>query len=94
MCGPAKGATLLAMAAVQTAIAASGLLAGPNGLNGLAEVHQEPDVITIERACEMLGCSRRWLFRHKSLPFVKRLSRKNLVVDAAKLKAWIADNRR
>lgn len=41
----------------------------------------------------LTGKSRRWLFRHKHLPFIRVISRKTLVGDETLLKRWIANQR-
>jgi hypothetical protein len=46
-----------------------------------------------DQAATILSVTRRWLFRHKHLPFVRLISRKKLVCDEAKLRAWIASRK-
>jgi hypothetical protein len=49
--------------------------------------------LTADEAARMLGKSRRWLFQHKHLPFIRPITRKTLVCDEARLKHWVATRR-
>ena len=47
-------------------------------------------LLTPQQAADRLGVSVRWLYRHaKSLPFVRRLSRRALRFDPAGLRRWV-----
>lgn len=48
-------------------------------------------LLTPDEAAEILGESKRWLYRHqRQLPFIKRLSRKSLRFREAGLRRWMA----
>ena len=52
---------------------------------------EESRLLTPEEACEILHVNKAWLFRHsKRLPFVRKLSHKNVRFDEAGLKRWMA----
>jgi hypothetical protein len=53
----------------------------------------EPWSLTIEDMMRMTGKTRRWLFRHKHLPFIRVISRKTVIGDADLLHKWIAAQR-
>lgn len=44
--------------------------------------------LSLDEGAAMLGVTPRWLREHRELPFVRRLSRKNIVVDEAGLRRW------
>jgi nucleotidyltransferase/DNA polymerase involved in DNA repair len=51
----------------------------------------EPDrLLTADDAAAILGVTTKWLYRHKKLPFVRRLSRKALRVSESGLHRWLA----
>lgn len=57
----------------------------------VADDQAAPALLTPAQAAERLGVSVRWLYRHaKSLPFVRRLSRRALRFDPAGLRRWVA----
>jgi hypothetical protein len=56
--------------------------------------HMTAPEITADEACMRLGKSRRWLFAHADLPFVRRISRKTIMCDPVQLREWMATNLR
>ena len=44
--------------------------------------------LSLAEGAQILGVSPRWLREHRELPFVKRLSRKNIVCDEPLLRKW------
>ena len=78
-------AALVQLAAAQTALAAR-----------LQQEHRAARVVeetwlSIEQASERWGRSPRWFYRNaKRLPFVKRISRKVLLVGEKAMERWIA----
>jgi len=50
--------------------------------------------LSIEQMIAMTGKTRRWLFAHRDLPFVRSISRKTIVGDETLLKRWVAEQRR
>jgi hypothetical protein len=51
---------------------------------------EEPWSLSIEDMVRLTGKTRRWLFTHADeLPFVRRVTRKTLVGDAAVLRHWM-----
>jgi hypothetical protein len=61
-------------------------------LSAPAERHESEDVnwLSVEQAATKLGRSPRWFYRNaKRLPFVKRLSRKVLLVSEEGMIRWI-----
>jgi hypothetical protein len=47
-------------------------------------------MLTVDEAASRLHRDRRWIYRHaKSLPFVKRLSPRNLLCSERKLNRWL-----
>ncbi|MGA8643870.1 hypothetical protein [Candidatus Binatus sp.] len=80
---------LAQLAAVQTTLTA-------RLLNAPAERHESEDVnwLSVDQAAAKLGRSPRWFYRNaKRLPFVKRLSRKVLLVSEQGMVRWIAVQR-
>ena len=83
-CTPAKQTALLAAAAMQTAIAASGLADAPAQAAPAAP-------LSIDEAAAMIGKSRRWIFQNAArLQWAKRISRKTIMCDPEGLRRWIA----
>jgi excisionase family DNA binding protein len=86
---PALTALLLRTAAAQSAIVAQ--------LTAIGSMEQparsgEADgkMLTVDEAAARLRKSRQWIYRHaKTLPFVRRLSRKSLLVSEADLKRYL-----
>ncbi|HTT75303.1 MAG TPA: hypothetical protein VMF50_04910 [Candidatus Binataceae bacterium] len=51
--------------------------------------------LDIDDLIQRTGMSRRWLFTHADeLPFIRRITRKSLRGDAAKLEKWLDAERR
>jgi hypothetical protein len=81
------GALQAQCAAAQGAIAAALLHSKPVPQN-IAEAADE--MLTPDEAGVLLRKSRRWIYRHTSLPFVKRISRKSLLCSRAGIERWLA----
>jgi predicted DNA-binding transcriptional regulator AlpA len=48
-------------------------------------------LLTPDEAAAMIGVDKKWLYRHsKQLPFIRRLSKKNIRFNEAGLKRWLA----
>jgi hypothetical protein len=51
-------------------------------------------MLSADEACAILKRPRRWLFAHaKRMPWIKRLSRKVILIDEAGMYRWIASRR-
>jgi hypothetical protein len=51
-------------------------------------------MLTPDEASVVLRRSRQWIYRHsKTLPFVKRISRKSLLCSQAGMKRWLASRK-
>jgi hypothetical protein len=46
--------------------------------------------LTVDDLIRKTGKSRRWLFRHRDLPFIRSITRKSIVGDASLLRDWIS----
>jgi hypothetical protein len=83
-CQPARRKALAALTTAAATLAAT-------------EPESAPDAewtLTIEDLIRRTGKSRRWLFEHsKDLPFVRRLTARTLVGDAARLNSWLERKR-
>jgi hypothetical protein len=65
------------------------------GLSKRIRPEAEPDpktkVLNVEEAVEMLHVKRRWLYRNAGrYPFIRRLSRKKLLISEKGLREWLA----
>ena len=59
--------------------------------NGAGHVAEKETLLTPEQAAAMIGVDKKWLYRHsKQLPFIRRLSKKNIRFNEAGLKRWLA----
>jgi hypothetical protein len=90
-CEPAKRAALAALTTTAAAVAANLKAENETNNNGAAPVAEWS--LTIEDMMRLTGKTRRWLFRHKHLPFIRVISRKTLIGDELLLKRWIAHQR-
>src|SRR5688572_1363564 len=80
-------ALLCQLSAFQSALAAQLL----RGLTREEPTAVETDrLLPVEEAATILGVTPKWLYRHKTLPFVRKLSRKALRVSEAGLRRWLA----
>ena len=60
-------------------------------LNSTGINADKESLLTPDDAANLLGVNRRWLYRHaNTLPFARRISRKNLRFSEAGLRRWIA----
>jgi helix-turn-helix protein len=77
------------IAAAQSAVVAR-LLAPATGAT-----KAEPDeMLTVQEASKLIRRDRQWIWRHKkSLPFVKQISGKSLLVSKNGLESWLASRR-
>ncbi len=64
-------------------------LAGP-GPPEPAAADPAPALLTVREAAGQLGVSPKWLYRHPTLPFLRRLGPGVVRVDARALAAWLA----
>jgi hypothetical protein len=49
--------------------------------------------LTIDDLVARTGKTRRWLFQHRHLPFIRSISRKTIIGDEALLRRWISQQR-
>lgn len=81
---------LAQLAATQGALAAR-LLCNPMVETAQQSSQEEDRLLTAEQAAALLNVTPRWLYRHaKSLPFMRRFSRKVLRFSEAGIKRWQA----
>ena len=60
-----------------------------NGSKPAAETTEK--LLTPDEAARLIGVDKKWLYRHsKQLPFIRRLSKKNVRFSDAGLKRWLA----
>jgi helix-turn-helix protein len=72
------------------------LLAAPMIAEPSSPPAPEPDdtMLTVEEAAKLIRRDRRWIWRHKkTLPFVKQISGKSLLVSKRGLERWLASRR-
>jgi len=56
-----------------------------------AETNPKTRTLSVEEAVEMLHVKRRWLYRNSGrYPFIRRLSRKKLLICQKGLREWLA----
>jgi hypothetical protein len=90
-------AVLAQLASVQTALAAR-LIAAINDIGGgnagpnRQQAAQEWS-LSIDDMIRMTSKSRRWLFNHRHLPFIRSVSRKTIIGDESLLRRWISQQR-
>jgi len=82
-------------AAVQNLLAAEALAAvtiKPRKRTEREQAIEGPDrILDVDEAAKRIGATRRWLFRNAAtLPFVKRVSRKQLACSERGLDRWLA----
>jgi len=59
--------------------------------NGDHPAAEKEKLLTPNEAATMIGVDKKWLYRHsKQLPFIRRLSKKNIRFNEAGLKRWLA----
>ena len=58
-----------------------------------APIVEEDRWLTPTQVTEKYGLSRRWIFEHRSEPFVKDLGRKTLLISEQKLVRWLNGNK-
>lgn len=86
-------ALLAALAALQGALLRAACRPAETQYRKL-EGPEQDRMLTIEEAAELIGVSRRWLYRHaKTLPFSRKLSRKVLRFSRAGIARWLATRR-
>jgi hypothetical protein len=85
----AAAQTALAAKLIGTIIDAGGGNAGPNNRSAAAAEWS----LSIDDMMRMTGKSRRWLFNHRHLPFIRSVSRKTIVGDETLLRRWISQQR-
>jgi hypothetical protein len=79
---------VVAQSAVIAALAAEGLREQP-----ASTVPEDDRMLTIDEAAVVLRKSRQWFYRHESLPFIKRISRKSLLCSEVGMKRWLASRK-
>ncbi|MFZ0246601.1 helix-turn-helix domain-containing protein [Candidatus Binatus sp.] len=86
----AIAALMARSAAVQGTLSAALILLGPSAKPNEPEEPSDDKMLTIDEAALRLRRSRRWIYRHAHvLPFVKRLSPRNLLCSERKLTRWL-----
>jgi hypothetical protein len=90
-CEPAKRTALAALTTTAAAVAANLKAGNENDNHNAAPVAEWS--LTIEDMMRLTGKTRRWLFRHKHLPFIRVISRKTIVGDETLLWRWISAQR-
>jgi predicted DNA-binding transcriptional regulator AlpA len=59
--------------------------------NGDHPAPEKERLLTPDEAAAMIGVDKKWLYRHsKQLPFIRRLSKKNIRFNEAGLRRWLA----
>jgi hypothetical protein len=80
-------AAIAQLAAAQSTLAARMMVAAAKSTKRQEE---ETNWLSVEEAAAKIGRSPRWFYRKaKSLPFLKRLSRKVLLVSEAGMMRWV-----
>ena len=84
-------ALLVQVAVVQAALAARLLEVQVEGAAPREETSTSHggQWITVEEAATIAGLSRRWFYQHKSLPFVRQVSRKAIRISEPGLRRWM-----
>lgn len=82
-------------AAAQSILVARLVAVGVMGSNNASkEEPAEGRMLTVTEACGLLRKQPRWIYRNaERLPFVKRLSRKSLLISEAELRRWLKGRR-
>jgi hypothetical protein len=83
---PAARARLIGKA--HTALAA---LTTP-GITGSASAAGE-NWISVAESAKLLGYTKRWFYRNPNLPFIKRVSRRKLLINRTLLDRWLESRR-
>lgn len=82
-CTAALSAIGMALASVQSSHDANTKAVGDDG----------DRLLTVDEAAELLRRDRRWIYRHSTLPFVRRVSRKSLLCSESGIRKWLAARR-
>jgi hypothetical protein len=94
----AKEVPLVAIPAILTQLAAVQVVLGARLLEAQGErspaweeapAGHRDQWITPDKAAKIAGLSRRWFYQHKSLPFVRPISRKVIRVSEPGLRKWL-----
>ncbi|MHB8382328.1 MAG: hypothetical protein ACYDC3_08300 [Candidatus Binataceae bacterium] len=87
---PATAAVLLGRVGIATAALQARLLAAVVEQNKPSVASEPEKMITVAEAAERLRRVPRWFYRHASqLPFVRRISRKTLLISEPGLAKWL-----
>jgi hypothetical protein len=86
MCPPAKRRALQVATSTAAAIAASMKIEDEEAARSVSYTGWS---MTIDDMVSATGKSRRWLFKHRTLPFIRSISRKTIIGDEAILKRWV-----
>jgi hypothetical protein len=85
-------AAIAQLAAAQSTLAARMMTAATTAQS--ARHDEETNWLSVEEAAAKIGRSPRWFYRNaKRLPFLKRLSRKVLLVSEAGMMRWVASQK-
>lgn len=84
-------AAIAQLAAAQSTLAARMMTAAAQPRR---QEEEETNWLSVEQAAAKIGRSPRWFYRKaKTLPFLKRLSRKVLLVSEAGMMRWVASRK-
>ena len=84
-------AAIAQLAAAQSTLAARMMTAAAQPRR---QEEEETNWLSVEEAAAKVGRSPRWFYRNaKRLPFLKRLSRKVLLVSEAGMRRWVASQK-
>ncbi|HSY79339.1 MAG TPA: hypothetical protein VK884_07010 [Verrucomicrobiae bacterium] len=84
-------AALAQLAAAQSTLTARLLI---EAAQAAARQDEETNWLSVEQAAAKVGRSPRWFYRNaKRLPFIKRLSRKVLLVSESGMMRWVASQK-
>jgi hypothetical protein len=79
---------LVRAASVQSVLANQLLIVG--GDDARRESVEPDEMLTVAEAAKLLRRTARWLWRHQHLPFVRRISNRNLLISKNDLTKWLA----
>jgi HD superfamily phosphodiesterase len=82
---------LRAKAAATLALVESAQLLAANRPNSKGKIIENDKMLTADEAAALLHKDRRWLYRNAHrLPFVRRVSRKSILISESGLQQWLA----
>jgi len=80
-------------AAVQSTLTARLSCAPAGDTNGAGAAHVEDEMLTVAEAAKLLRREPRWIWRHKNLPFVRRISARSLLCSKRGVETWLASRK-